>query len=570
MTAAAFERLGRIRHTGWRATAAQLRLASGLILFAFAATHFLNHAVGLVSIDLMESVRAVRVGITRSTPGTVILLAALVIHFVLGVWRFLNRRIMRITPNEWVQLAFGLLIPVLLLRHIIGMRGVHEAFGVDDNYVYALWVMWPAEALRQAALMLLVWVHGGIGIHHWLMLKPSYKRFRWFLTGAAVLIPALGYAGFASAGRDVRFETDFENPFTPDQIDFFHRVMDWTLYGYLALLLALIAVKVGLIVADRYRHKIMVTYTGGTRVPAPQGLSLLEVSRLYGIPHASVCGGRARCSTCRVRVVEGLAEQPPPGETERKVLQRVGAPANVRLACQLKPAADLQVTMLLPARGDARAVPMDKFFWGVEQEVTLLFSDIRGFTKFSEHRLSYDVVFLLNQYLGRMSEAIEDTGGYVDKFMGDGIMAIFGIDKPVKQGALDALAAARSMGGVLDALNQSLHEELRGHLDMGIGIHTGPAILGRIGAAGGVDTGRRITALGDTVNTASRLESASKDLAVQAVISRAVLAAAQIDPSGEFDERSIEIRGRTQPLDVIAVKRATQIPLPAHQPEPVR
>ena len=176
---------------------------------------------------------------------------------------------------------------------------------------------------------------------------------------------------------------------------------------------------------------------------------------------------------------------------------------------------------------------MDKFFWGVEQEVTLLFSDLRGFTKLSEHRLSYDVVFLLNQYLGRMSEAIEDTGGYVDKFMGDGIMAIFGIDKPVKQGAIDALNAARAMGGVLDALNQSLHEELVGRLDMGIGIHTGPAILGRIGAAGGADTGRRITALGDTVNTASRLQSLTRSLETPLVAGGALVEAITAAPSAE-------------------------------------
>jgi adenylate cyclase len=124
------------------------------------------------------------------------------------------------------------------------------------------------------------------------------------------------------------------------------------------------------------------------------------------------------------------------------------------------------------------------------------------------------------------------------------------------------------MGGVLDALNQSLHEELPSRLDMGIGIHTGPAILGRIGAAGGTDTGRRITALGDTVNTASRLESACKELAVQAVISKPVIDAAGLAPTDALAQKSIEIRGRTQPLEIYAVKRATQIPSASDQPEP--
>jgi adenylate cyclase len=209
----------------------------------------------------------------------------------------------------------------------------------------------------------------------------------------------------------------------------------------------------------------------------------------------------------------------------------------------------------------ASEIVLDKYLWGVEQEVTILFSDLRGFTKLSEHRLSYDVVFLLNQYLGRMSETITDTGGYVDKFMGDGIMAIFGMDRSRSEGAQQAIAAARAMGGVLDALNQSLHEELKGTLDMGIGIHTGGAILGRIGAAGNNQAARGITALGDTVNTASRLESASKDLKVQVVLSRSVVDAAEIPAEG-LPLHSLEIRGREQPLDVYAVKRATQLPSP--------
>src|SRR4029079_12646499 len=367
--------------TRWRLSAAQARLVSGIILFAFAATHFINHAAGLVSIATMEAIRDVRTAITRSAPGTAILLAAALTHFALGVWRFLKWRSLRIRMHEWVQLAFGLLIPLLLLRHIIGTRIPHELYGVNDNYVYALWTMWPAEALRQGALMTLVWVHGCIGLHHWLMFKGWYRKTRWLWNGAAILIPSLGFAGFAAAGRVVRFETDFENPYTPEQLELFHGIMDRALYGYLAILLALVAARVALTLADRYGHRFTVSYTGGPKVTAPQGLSLLEVSRLHNIPHASVCGGRARCSTCRVRVVEGLADQPAAEESEKKVLLRVGAPLNVRLACQLHPAADLQVTTLLPADGGAMSVPMDKFFWGVEQEVTLLFSDLRGFTK---------------------------------------------------------------------------------------------------------------------------------------------------------------------------------------------
>ncbi len=538
----------------------QVRLATGLILFAFVLTHFLNHAVGLVSIDAMEAVRNVRTAVTRSLPGTVILLCAFVIHFALGIAVFVSRRSMRIARHEWVQLAFGLLIPLLLMRHVIGMRIAHEYVGFEDNYTYALWVMWTSEAVRQAILMLLVWVHACIGLHHWLQFKRWYRDLKWLWMSLATLIPALSYAGFASAGRAIRYETDFQSPFTPEQYDFLARLMNYEFYGYLGVLAAVVAARVGLGLIDHYRHKINVTYTGGQRVSALRGLSVLEISRLNNIPHASVCGGRARCSTCRVRVIEGVADEPPPDANERRVLRRVGAPANVRLACQFRPLSDITITTLLPAASaDAIQGLTDKYFWGVEQEVTVMFCDLRGFTKLSEQRLSYDVVFLLNQYLGRMSEVISDTGGYVDKFMGDGIMAIFGMDKPARLGAREALAATRAMGGVLDALNQSLHEELRGVLEIGIGLHAGTAILGRIGAAGKSSAARGVTALGDTVNTASRLEGACKELNRQAIISRAVLDKAGVE-AGTLESLRLDIRGRSEPIEVVAVKRATELP----------
>ena len=302
---------------------------------------------------------------------------------------------------------------------------------------------------------------------------------------------------------------------------------------------------------------------GADPVLAPRGLTVLDVSRMNRIPHASVCGGRARCSTCRVRVIEGLGQLPMPSEIEAQVLRRVGAPPKVRLACQLWPTADLRLSTLLPADfgvvGGARA---DKYLWGVEQEVTILFCDLRGFTKVSEGRLSFDVVFLLNQFLGRMAEAIEDTGGFVDKFMGDGIMAIFGMDAPAADGASKALVAARAMGGVLDSLNQSLRDELRVPLSMGIGIHSGSAILGRIGAAHRTESVARLTALGETVNIASRLENKTKELGVQVAVSATCMTTSGLVPGDRVAPLTVEVRGLSNPIDIYTAARATDLPAP--------
>lgn len=551
------------RAKAWPVNTSQLRLWSGLILFAFATTHFLNHAFGLISVDLMESGQDLRTAVTRSLPGTAILTAAAMIHFLLGVAKFLKTRTWRLGLRSFIQLLFGLLIPILLIRHVLGTRGVHELFGIDDSYSYALWAMWPNEAFEQAILMALVWVHGCIGLHHWLSMRQWYRDALWLWYGVAVLVPTLGYTGFVEAGRANLLRGSYQNPFTPEQYATIQHAFVVSSNTYYGILIGSVAVWLLLLARDRFGARITISYVNGPKVSAARGLTLLEISRLNRVPHASVCGGRARCSTCRVRVLQGLESLPPASEAEMQVLRRVGSPFNVRLACQLRPVANLTVSTLLPANvGVGQTTQVDKYLWGVEQEVTIMFCDLRGFTKMSEGRLSFDVVFILNQFLGRMAEAIEDTGGFVDKFMGDGIMAIFGMDASPSDGAARAIAAARAMGGVLEALNQSLRDELRTSLSMGIGLHTGPVILGRIGAAHRTESVARLTALGETVNIASRLEGKTKELGIQAAVSVYTMQVSGLVPDDTLIRQSVDIRGLSRPFDIYGGARAIDLPSP--------
>ena len=539
----------------------QLRIASGLILFTFAITHFINHGLGLVSVDVMQSGQDIRQWVTRSGLGTALLIAAATVHFVLGIAKFIGTRTWRLGRWDVVQLIFGLLIPIFLIRHVLGTRGIEVLFGVEADYAYAMWAMWPNEAVSQAFLMTLVWVHGCIGIHHWLIVRPWYRRSFWLWNSLAVGIPALAYAGYVAAGRVSALQSGYSNPFTAEQYATFVSTLQVTNMVYYALLGGALGIWLLLLIGQRFSRRVVVTYANGPAVPASRGLSVLDISRINRIPHASVCGGRARCSTCRVRVIEGQESLPPPTETEITVLKRVAAPANVRLACQLRPTADLTISTLLPGNVDAtRGAAIDQYHWGVEQDATILFCDLRGFTKMSEGKLSYDVVFLLNQFLGRMAETIQDSGGFVDKFMGDGIMAIFGMETSVQDSAVSAIKAARAMGGVLDGLNQSLHEELPAPLQIGIGLNTGPVVLGRIGAGHRTDAAARITALGETVNTASRLEALTKPLDVQIIVSNTTIEASGLPPGEKMVRRSVDVRGLSQPITVYAVKRATDLP----------
>src|SRR5207237_350880 len=169
-------------------------------------------------------------------------------------------------------------------------------------------------------------------------------------------------------------------------------------------------------------------------------------------------------------------------EDELRVLRRIGATSNVRLACQLRPCGAIEVTPLLPpfahAADGRRRVD---FAQGSEREIAIMFVDIRGFTALSEGRLPYDVVFVLNRYFAAMGRAVEAAGGRVDKFIGDGVMALFGIESGPQAGCREALAAARLMSERLGELNLSLRAEFDQPLRIRLGIHAGPTIVGEMG-----------------------------------------------------------------------------------------
>ena len=531
----------------------RLRLASGLVLFAFALTHFVNHALGLVSVSAMEGVQAWRVAVWRSPPGTVALYGAFAMHVSLALARILARRTWRMPPWEAAQLLLGLAIPYQLMIHVLATRGLNAQFGYEDSYTNELALLWPGEIVTQSVLLLLVWIHAVIGLHYWLRIRRWYTRCFLPLFALAVLIPVLAIAGWITAAREV---AAFHEPHPPtvEEVGTFDMQVD---VGQIVLVVLLAATALAVLLPraiERARPRITVTYPGARSFKVVPGPTLLEMSRMLGIPHAAVCGGRARCSTCRVEVLAGAGRLEPPSPAERSVLERISADRDTRLACQIKPVSDISIQPLVAAREAALAPGQarDAYHWGVERPVAIMFVDMRNFTGFAEQRLPFDVVFVLNRYLGLVASAIAANGGHVDKFIGDGIMAIFGMDDGQKVGSLDALRSIAAIGRAIEALNRELSSSLQTPLRIGVGLHVGPAILGRIGAAAGRSAAAQsITALGDTVNAASRLETATKELSAVAVVSDAVLRAAGVTLDGGT-VHEITVKGRNTALTVHA------------------
>jgi adenylate cyclase len=550
-------------------TPRRLRLYSGLVLFAFIATHFLNHALGLVSLQAMEAGLAVFKAVWVSWPGLTLLYGSVAVHVGLVLVALYLRRSLRLRPWEWLQALLGIAVVPLAVYHVVGTRLAESLYGVDASYVYVLLAHWyfdPGQVLQQLALIAVVWLHGCLGLHYYFRLRSWYPAVQTYAFAAAILLPVLAVLGYVQGGRDVLELAGSESWLAAalaeigvppaDAVGHLVALGDGIKAGLGGALLLVVAGRFARPVWERRHGVFTVSYPGDREVRAPFGPTLLEISRMNGIPHASVCGGRGRCSTCRVRVQAGFEELDPPREEEARVLERIGAGEHIRLACQLRPRADLTVTPLLPPTASARdGQYRPRYLQGEEREIAILFADIRGFTAFSERKLPYDVVFILNRYFREMGEAIEDAGGRLDKFIGDGVMALFGMQDGAAQGCRQALAAARGMGERLDLLNRSLADELPDPLRIGIGIHVGPAIVGELGYSHAIG----VTAIGDAVNTASRLEAATKEYDCQLVVSEDVLRHAGLAPEdGELHEMSV--RGRRQKLRIRSFATARELP----------
>jgi adenylate cyclase len=245
-----------------------------------------------------------------------------------------------------------------------------------------------------------------------------------------------------------------------------------------------------------------------------------------------------------------LQSLPPASAAELVVLKSVGAAPNVRLACQLRPTHDLSVVPLLPVTATARdGYTRPDYIAGQEREICVMFADLRDFTRFSERKLPYDVVFFLNRYLETMSRAVEHAGGIPNQFTGDGVMALFGVESGPEQGSRDAIVAAEAMMRGLAEMSAGLAEELSEPLRMGIGIHTGHAVVGRMGSG----VAMYLTAVGDTVHVASRLQDLTKQYQCQLIISEPAARRAGIDVSA-FPRYELTVRNRTEPIAIRTIE----------------
>ena len=554
-----------VRATGVR----QVRLICGVILFAYVVSHFLNHALGNISVDAMEVGVYYHTVFWQFLPVTIVFYTAALTHMGLGIYALYQRRQFRWRTIEPLQLALGLSIPVLVMGHVVGVRLGYTLYDHQKLYpqeLYLFFVAAPGRLWQMTILLLIAWVHGCIGIYFWLRLKPFFPRAAPYLLAATVLVPTLSLLGIYQGGRSVAIESEEREwrtqNLTRRQVgtgaegDTLDRIASSLTIGYFGLLSFALAARGVRALRERRGGMIALSYGNGKTVRVPKGLSVLEASLRHNVPHASVCGGRARCSTCRIRIIGDHDALPEPSQREAFVLTRVGtADPSIRLACQLRPTSDLSFFQLFtPHTLSANAQASTSAGIGQERYLVSLFVDMRGSTQLAEKRLPFDTVFIVNRFLGAVSQAVIENGGQPNQFVGDGMLALFGLSADPQTACRQALKAASSIAAHIDELNELLSHDLHQPIRFGIGIHGGEVIIGDIGYRDHIV----FTALGDAVNVAARLQDMTKTLACETVVSEEVRRTAGLAEDA-LPQQEVAIRGRDEPLAVRVVADAREL-----------
>ena len=510
-----------------------VRMTSGLILFAYLGSHLLNHALGLISLETAEHGMEYAIAVWYSLPGTVLLYGSAAAHFLLALWAVYERRTFWLPPIELLRIALGFTLPLLLIGHAVNTRLAYDLLGLASDYTRIVTNLWMiGNQGWQLGLMAPGWLHGCLGLHLAFNRRSWYRKSRYILFAIALLLPVLSALGFIAMGRQLSITPEaieasqryFSPEFAPQRL----AIAEWKdslLNGYFAIIgAAFLAREIRNLVERRRSRLISISYPART-VQVPRGWSVLEASRSFHLAHASMCGGRARCSTCRVRVTAGNDNVPLPEADEQETLERISAPPDVRLGCQLRPEGDIAVVPLVQTERPIyrQNVPQRVL---TERDIVVLFCDYRNRAELAADQLPHDQLHVLTLYAEAISHAVRAAGGTLSYIEFDTICALFGTEGRTDVCAQRALQAAGAIESVIADLNNRLGREKGDRIKITVTIHTGRAAVGEIGSS----DPPTVIAIGDAIDAANEMRKEAVARGTPFAISRPVYEAAGIEP----------------------------------------
>ena len=526
------------------------RLASGLVLFSYVTLHLVCHALGLASVKTAEQALHTTLLLWHSAPGTVLLYGAASVHIGLALLAVYERRTLRMPPAQLLRIVLGLTMPIVLIGHFIGTRYAFDHFGLLPQYQRVVARLWANSAEgRQLALLAPGWLHGCMGLNYAFSSRPWWPHMRFLLFALALLLPVLAALGFLNMGRELAqlnayggtYGSDPTLVTSPEQGQALEQMRINSLAIYAGLVtLAVLARLLRDFIEHQRRAAVRIQYPQ-REVSVPRGWTVLEASRSFGIAHQSMCGGRARCSTCRVRVLEGLAHCPEPNDDERQLLERIAAPEGVRLACQLRPTGNIAIKPLLEVeRPWWRDAPQERP--SVDRELAVLTCRLRlplttpaspldvtseaasdaTLARSAAHS-AHDEIYAVDRFHAIVRSAIMASGGVRCRFGADHWMCAFGADGgALRLSCAQALQAARQIEAEGLALIVRLRAELDFHADFSLALHAGHAVVGTLAA----DEERVLSAVGATLREAEALQAIATQRGARFVISQVAAEAA--------------------------------------------
>ena len=375
---------------------------------------------------------------------------------------------------------------------------------------------WPSTARRQLALLVPGWLHGCIGVHFAFSRRPLYQRLKPVLFAAALLLPVLGALGFLSMAREMQTTAAVRAVAQAAPHGALASAREGALATYFAACTLVFLARAARGWRERRAGTLVRIRYPQRSVQVPRGWSVLEASRGHHLPHLAVCGGRARCSTCRVQVVDGESACPPPDEIEAATLRRIRAAPDVRLACQLRPRGDVAVVPLLAAPG---ASPRPAPAHGVEKELALVCIEWRDFATLAHALLPQDEVFLATRFRRAVQAVALQHAAVACNVSGERVTLAFGLACDAREGCRQALAAARAAERSLAALAGLCARQFGARPEFALCAHVGIAALGETED----EPQHPPAAAGPAVREAQHLARAGAQAGARLVISLALL-----------------------------------------------
>jgi adenylate cyclase len=431
-----------------------------------------------------------------------------------------------------LRIALGLWLPVLLMGHFAATRLEFEVMGASPTYGRIVAELWASNSeWRQIGLLAPGWLHGCLGLYFTFRHRFWWRRLQFVLFAFALLLPVLSALGFLTMGRDIARRSaaetaEISEPVSAEERATHNAMKRWLgglLWVYVGLVGATFAARAVRITVERHRRGLVTITYPDRKVQVPRGWSVLEASRAFHIAHASSCGGRARCSTCRVRVNSGADSCPEPGPDERATLERIAADSDVRLACQLRPKGDIAVSpLVLSERPIYRAQPAAL---ESERDAVLLFCDFSNSKALARDHMAHDVLFAFKRYAETACHAIRRAGGTICYVEHDSIFALFGLSGDLDRACRSALSATTEIERSLREINDRLGQEWGCRAEIAVSIHAGRVALSKIG-----QTAELIIAAGDAVEVAAEMRKTAMACGKLYAVSDKVFATAKVEP----------------------------------------